>query len=588
MVQKEQAVEKVHVKIGNNLGILVMLFTLVSQFGYGQKPMVALTVDKKDVAPGQVCTFTVSANIEGTVKIDFPVEFDVDYNVMHGMEQKMDPSGKIKTFYYMQQGGAFKKEGTYSFYAYVSFRNKTYKSNKITIKVDGDIEEESVKVRTQDPVFGIIHCKKTTVYEGEAVLLKAKVFSYMNIEYLENYNAFSGDANVETHEFTNGRVEVEGTKVNGKDALSFEYGKQLFFPIATGKCKVQPYEMALRCRGTIFSKTIRFRSSSLALNVRPLPENAPSDFIGAVGEFDLSQKLLMNKVKEGEVFTLELIVTGTGNLHNTNPPKLNLPKGCSLYGDPERLEDFDYTEDGVTGKIIYRYNIQVLEGEDLSINAPSISYFDPEREKYITIRGTAFKVTVIPNKSFNPLAASNTDSNKHSDTKLTSALPNKDVKSSKKGKTNWLLVIGAPTGGLLSLMLVLLLVKRKREKPESELVPNELNAIPVHFLENEAIPLVKNDDYWAEAQNATGDPGLFAVLFPKAIIQRVERLERCVFQSREKAFENLSERNKTIAEQLKDLIQLCDQYRYGFGANELNTNELLQKADNLFAQIKSC
>lgn len=564
-----------------------MLFTLVSQLGYGQKPMVALTVDQKELAPGEVCTFTVSANIEGTVKIDFPVEFDVDYNVMHGMEQKMDPSGKIKTFYYMQQGGAFKKEGTYSFYAFVSYHNKTYKSNKITIKVDSDLEEESVKVRTQDPVFGIIQCKKTTVYEGEAVLLKAKVFSYMNIEYLENYNAFSGDANIESHEFTNGRVEVEGTKVNGKDALSFEYGKQLFFPIATGKCKIQPYEMALRCRGTIFSKTIRFRSSSLSLNVRPLPGNAPSDFIGAVGTFDLSQKLLLNKVKEGEVFTLELTVSGAGNLHNINAPKLNLPKGCSLYGDPERLEDFDYTEDGVSGKITFRYNIQVLEGEDLAINAPSIAYFDPEREKYITIRGDGFKVEVIPNKSFNPLTASSRDSNKHSDTKLTSSLPNKNEKSSKKGKTNWLLVIGAPTGGLLSLMLLFLLFKRKKEQPEP-VIATELTALPVHFLEAEPSTAISEQDFWQEAQYAVSDPSQFAVLFPKAIIQRVEKLERCVFQSREKAFENLTEKNKAVAEQLKDLIQICDQYRYGFGANELNTNELLQQADTLFNQIKSC
>lgn len=576
-----------HEKIGNNLGILVVLFTLVSQFGYGQKPMVALTVDQKELAPGESCTFTVTSNMEGTVKIDFPVEFDVDYNVMHGMEQKMDASGKIKTFYYMQQSGMFKKEGTYSFYAFISYRNKTYKSNKITIKVDEDLEEESIKVRTQDPVFGIIQCKKTSIYEGEPVLLKAKVFSYMNIEYLENYNPFSGDANVETHEFTNGRVEVEGTKVNGKDALSFEYGKQLFFPIATGKCKIQPYEMALRCRGSIFSKTIRFRSSSLTLHVKSLPANSPSDFIGAVGNFDLAQKVLLSKVKEGEVFTLELTVSGVGNLHNTNPPKLLLPKGCSLYGDPERLEDFDYTEEGVRGKIVYRYNIQVLEGKNLKIAAPSISFFDPEREKYITVKGESFDIEVIPNSSFNPIASNPSDSNKHEDSKLTSQLPTNSGNGKQNAKTNWLFVIGAPAGGLLSLFLVLLLVRRRKNEP-SDPVPVELNALPVHFLANENESAAVTADYWAEAEAAQVDPSTFAVVFPKAIIQRVERLERCVFQSREKAFENLTAKNKEIASQLKELIQACDHYRYGFGANELNTNELLQQAERLFSEIKSC
>ena len=562
------------------MGILLTFFTLVSVVVHAQNLVLTLTVDKKDVHVDEHCTFTVTSNVEGTSRIDFPVDFAVDYGIMHGMEQKMDASGRVKTVYHMQQSGLFKKAGTYAFYATLTYQNKLVKSNKITIKVSEEAEDESITVRTQDPVFGMIQCEKTTVYEGEPVLLKAKVFSYMNIEFLENYVPFSGDINVEAHEFTNGRVEVENTKVNGKNALAFEYGKQLFFPIATGKCKVRPFEMALRCQGSIFSKTIRFRSAPLTLKVKALPSGAPADFIGGVGTFDLKQKLAVHEVKEGEVFTLELTVSGTGNLHNTNPPKLKLPKGFSLYGDPERQEDFDYTDEGVSGKIVYRYNIQVLEGHDLEVLAPSISYFDPHREKYVTVRGQAFTMDVIPDKSFeapedkpSEIAQSHTDA----------TVNGQELQQSEKGKssgTNWFLVIGAPVAGAVLLLVVLF--RRKKEKPDET---SGLEAMPVHFMDDDAKVEKTCQDYWQEAHDSMGDPAVFAVLFPKAIIQRVEKLERCAFQSREKAFESLHQKNNAVAMRLKELIQECDQYRYGFGGSELNTNALITEAEELFRRI---
>ena len=131
MVQKALQVVKEQEKTGNQWQFLLLLFTFVSQISIAQKPMVALTADKKEIGVDEHLGFTVTANVEGSMKINFPVEFEVDLNVMHGMEQKMDPSGKIKTYYYMQQTGSFKKEGTYSFYAYTTYRNKVYRSNNL-------------------------------------------------------------------------------------------------------------------------------------------------------------------------------------------------------------------------------------------------------------------------------------------------------------------------------------------------------------------------------------------------------------------------------------------------------------------------
>lgn len=590
MVQKVQQVVNAHAKTGNQWQLLLVLFTIVSHISVAQKPIVALTADKKEVGKDEHLTFTITANVEGSKKIDFPVEFEVDFGVMQGLEQKMDPSGKIKTFYYMQQSGTFKKEGTYSFYAYTTYRNKTYRSNKITIKVTESTEEDT-RINSNDPVFGLIQCKKPCVYEGEPILLKAKVFSYMNIEYLEGYSEFKADISMEEHAFPNGRVEVEQTRINGKDALMFEYGKQLLIPVGTGKCHIKPFEMALRCHGSIFSKTIRFRSTGLTINIKPLPANAPRDFIGAVGEYRLSQKNPAKEIKEGDVFTLELVVSGVGNLHNSNAPKLKLPSGCSIYGDPERVEEIEFTESGAEGMITYRFNIQVLDGKDLDFQAPSVSYFDPEKEKYVTIHGNPFKIEVIPDKSFNPVVASAPTGGTHTDVV---DMKNRTTKSSREETTTssntklWVGIV-APTS-LLGLLFVFLAV-RKRKKKESEPVKpattDDLPKGPIFLNESVAQPVVAAIDYWKDAEKHAEDPGVFAILLPKAIIQRIEQCERCNFQSREKAFDRLVDAHPEVAKGLRAIIETCDQYRYGFGAEHLETKEILANAEKLLRQLPS-
>jgi hypothetical protein len=67
-----------------------------------QKPIVALTIDKKAVSPNERVTITVTSNVESSMEIVFPQEFAVDYGIVNGMEQKADPTGKLRTYYYMQ------------------------------------------------------------------------------------------------------------------------------------------------------------------------------------------------------------------------------------------------------------------------------------------------------------------------------------------------------------------------------------------------------------------------------------------------------------------------------------------------------
>jgi hypothetical protein len=386
---------------------LIYIFSVLIPFvGLCQKPSVSLSADTKNVQIGDPITFTVKSNVEGNVEIVFPDEFIQGYGSMNGMEQEMDyNSGTVHTIYYFSQNGAFKENGTYTIYAYVKNRKAIYKSNKLTVKVEKEPtqknEEEISRKNLKQPVFGIIQKSKSKIYEGESVVLEAKVYSRLNINMLEAYQAFEFVGNAESKDLgKSSNLLLSRENFKGNQVLTFTYGKQLVFPSAPGKYKIKPFEMALQYTdGGIFSERIAFTSNGASIEVLPLPAGAPKDFIGGVGKFDLDYEINKSKTKQGEVIELSLTISGKGNLQNINKPKLNLPKGVVVYGDPEVVEEIEYGVNWAEGKIRYRYNLQFLEAENEKLDAISISYFDPELKKYVTKTKDGFSIEVIPSKN---------------------------------------------------------------------------------------------------------------------------------------------------------------------------------------------
>jgi hypothetical protein len=373
---------------------------------FAQKPSVSLSVDSKNVEIGDQITFTVKSNVEGNVEIVFPDEFIEGYGSMNGMEQEMDyNTGSVSTIYYFSKSGAFKENGNYSIYAYVKNRKAIYKSNKVTVKVEKDTQKEfdngeiSAK-NLKQAVFGIIQKSKNKIYEGEFVVLEAKVYSKLNINMLEAYNNFEMEGNVESKDIdkTN-KLLLSRENFKGSQVLTFNYGKQIVFPSNPGKFKIKPFEMTLQYHdGGIFSERISFASNPTSIEVLPLPSGSPKDFIGGVGDFEMSYSIDKNSVKEGDVAVLELTISGAGNLQNINKPKLNLPKGVVIYGDPEITEEIEYGINGAEGNIKYKYNLQFNQEGNQEISAISMSFFSPKQKKYITVKGKDLNIEVIPAK----------------------------------------------------------------------------------------------------------------------------------------------------------------------------------------------
>jgi hypothetical protein len=559
---------------------------LISLLSMGQKPVVYLEVDTKEAEVGEVLTITVKSNVQGEIDIDFPADFVHGYNIMNGMEQEIDyNTGKVVTYYYLSQTGAISKSGTYKIGpAYIKKGNKVYKSNAVNITVRKENVSNSngdglTAKQLRQPAFGIIEKSKSVLYEGEPLILNAKVYSQFNASHLEDYQAYSLDGVVDKHEIGNTtRIVVEEEKIKRNTYYTFIYDKKVVFPIGTGKMEIDPFKLILR-RGM---DGLPITSSGTTIEVRPLPDNIPNDFIGGVGQFSVSRKIQSGTFKQGDVFTMSVEITGFGNLQNIIEPKLNLPKGFVVYGDPIVKEDFVYGSRGAEGKISYEYNIQITKFGKLTLPETTISYFDPTKEKYIQERTGSEILSIEKNEKFKSISDDPTTLVQTESSEIlfplrrdSGNLNTDDLIYSSKG---FWIAIGSPL--FLAFVLGLWWKKKEEENSVSEQkIAKKQSHIEIQYLFNEAENALKNGEfanyYGCIEKGVLRSMALFLKQDDTLVLGKAE------------IFAELTERNipQPTIEALRSIFSTCEQARYGMGLTNEERDNLIISAKQIIQSI---
>lgn len=559
-----------------------ILFTIIGLYACAQRASVSLSSDSRNVQAGDLVTLAVKSNIEGTVEIDFPSEFIPVYGNTTSMEQVMDyNTGKVTTVYYFSQSGAFKENGSYTLQAYVKHKKTVYRSNRITIKVDKqqeNTEDEISKKNSKQPVFGIIQRSKTKIYEGEPVIVEAKVYARININMLEAYQNFELEGGAEAQELEKSqRLLLTKETYKGTNFLTFTYGKQLVFPNTTGKIRIKPFEMALLYdNGGMFSERIGFTSNSSTIEVMPLPSGAGKDFIGGVGKFDLEYHLEKTKIKQGDVAELTVVISGAGNLQNINKPRLNLPKGVIIYGDPEVQEEIVYTMAGAEGKVTYTYHLQFNTDQVGYLPAISISYFDPNQKKYIQVKKDRIPLEIKTDPNFQPAVSVTQPVRATPSQESVPIMMGPSEKSSSPADSPWFWT-GVISPLFLGFIGGMFWVRRK---------DLSINIQEKHFTKKSIQQLL---DQLASVKYNTEDPGKSY----QQIENAVKSLGNILSRDKERVFSksetlSLLRENRVSDEQLaraRSILDRCEEARFSFHTDENHLNLLNQEAQSVIRNL---
>lgn len=562
------------------------VFLVVALCSFGQKPIVILEVEPKEAEVGEMLTITVRANVQGEIDVDLPSGFIHGYEIMNGMNQEIDyNTGKVINYFYLSQNGAMPKAGTFKFGpAYVKKGNKVYRSNTVTVTIRKENTapvtngNEITAKQLRQPAFGIIEKSKSVIYEGEPLILNAKVYSIFDPSHLEDYQEFKLDGALDKHDITtSSRITVREEKIKRNTYYAFEHDKKVIFPIGTGKFTIEPFKLMLR-RGI---EGVPITSSSTAIEVKPLPGNAPKDFIGGVGLFTVTSSIDQTKLKQGDVFTLIVEVSGYGNLQNISEPKLNLPKGFVVYGDAIVKEDIAFGSRGAEGKITYEYNIQVTKYGELVFPETTLSFFDPIKEKYVQISTQSTTLSVQKNAGF-----------KISDNSTTTLIESKgqDIfpfKTSDELSTEHSSIVHSPVfwvGVTVPVLcgLFLGLFWRKREENEVHVVKKQEKQqakVGIQNVFSEAENALMNQDY-------TNYYGLIEKGLQRSMGLYL-RNDDSIILSKSTILEELRLKNVDTAKitALQQLFSSCEEARYGFGITPENRDALIVSAKQISQSI---
>lgn len=458
--------------------IILHIFLLCTCILNAQDPFVTLEVNPTtDVEVGNPIEITIKANVDGNLQFDLPDEFKQSGGAHSGMSSSVNYINGQRVFerYNFQKfQGYLTKAGTYQFGPVVlESRNGNLTSKMVTVKVIEKTEMLSANPseNMDNAVFGIIQQSKKEVYVGEPFVVDAKVFAQIEVIQVDNYSSFGFAGPSEKFTLDKSSQTTRSFEViNGVDVMTFNLGKTVFFPESHGSFELSPFEMLVFYEHPrrLFPERMKISSNSSTIRVKPLPTGAPNSFVGAVGKFGLTAKLNKNKTKQGKVVTLDVTVSGEGNLQNIECPKLDLPSGVILYGDPEIKDAIKYTTKGAVGNKTFTFNLQVNGDKSIEFNPIKISYFNPNSEKYVEVSTQPGSLEVTPNKSYTPIVTNNEEK---PEIVREVSQPFLITKSTKKPNTNLFsgfsnLLLGSPI--LLSILFGFFFrAKHERAKKEA-------------------------------------------------------------------------------------------------------------------------
>lgn len=179
--------------------------------------------------------------------------------------------------------------------------------------------------------------------------------------------------------------------------------QKALFPLRPGRRSIEPTAMDLLLRvmerrffGPPLSRVqqLALRTGPAVLDVQPLPP-APAGYGGAVGQLRLTARLEPQTLRLGEAATLEVTLSGQGNLEGISAPTLPHPQALAVY--PPQQDGGEQIA-GTTVRTQRTWSFVVVPDRTgrYVLQAPQIPYFNPAARKYQVATVPALQLTVLP------------------------------------------------------------------------------------------------------------------------------------------------------------------------------------------------
>jgi hypothetical protein len=301
------------------------------------------------------------------------------------------------------------KEGTYEIPAVeVSAGGKTYRTSSLTLKViHNDSNNAGRPAASDKPYFAELVIPKESAYVGEQIPIELRFYFNERIQYQPypqgQYPIIDAEGFVtkkypepsEKQFELNGRpyhVVVYKTALTGvkPGKLELQSATQSFlvstpFGSRSAPGFVDPFE-------DYQQQVIDVKTNGASIEIKALPTaDRPASFSGAVGDFTLATSVQPTKTRTGDPVSMKVEIKGLGNFDRMERPTLTNTDGWRTYQPSEETEALD--DLGLSAVKTFNYPL-VAEKPATSLPLVEFSYFDPNAEKYVTLKSAAIAIEV--------------------------------------------------------------------------------------------------------------------------------------------------------------------------------------------------
>lgn len=315
------------------------------------------------------------------------------------------------------------KAGSYTIpAASITVDGSSYKSNSLQIKVlppdevaadsspGGDRQPErasgSATVSERDAFIRAI-VSKSNLYEQEGFTVTFRLYTTLNVVNFGKiqFPEFEGFMVEEIDLPVTKQLQME--RYNGRNYYTADLRKTLLFPQRPGKITIPSGSLEMVFSVPSGKKVSSFfgpqemmvdvkkalRTNPLDIDVKPLPEPKPVNYANAVGSFTMKPVLSKTETRANEAITLQLEISGTGNLKLIRNPEIPFPDNFEQY-DPKVDNIVNATTNGLTG--MRRIEYMVIPRYEGTYNIPPVefTYFDPRSGSYKKLTTPEYQLNI--------------------------------------------------------------------------------------------------------------------------------------------------------------------------------------------------
>ena len=468
--------------------------------------------------------------------------------------------------------------------AIIEIDNKIYKTIPVKVKVSDSVisnknpNDASYVVNENLHLVAEVSNSNPYLNQGFSVVYKLYFSPQINVTNVgeidsPEFNDFW------SHNIKIPRLQIERGTFKGNSYNYVIWKKIVLYPQKSGKLNILPMSLDVSVdvptnKRDFFGNRIYTQipktvtAGEREIKVMDLPDDAPENFSGAVGVFDIELTSTKTELNASESLQATLKVNGEGNLKLFSIPDLETPNSLEKY-DPEYKENVKTSTKGMYGNISDTYTLVPQFKGKYPINPVEFVYFNPETKSYKSIFSKEIIINVLEGpSSFNQNNLTVSPSNnipiskgqfKFLKTKSNLiSLESKDFIYS----TNFYLLIFIPIG----IIIVILLFFKSKKTLSSDIngfKSRRANKLAKKYLSEAKINLLKKDVFYISLEKA-----LHNFLKSKLSIETSDYTkEKIIILMREKNIQN-----ESINSFIK-LIENCEYARYTPSTNVAISND---------------